>query len=40
VASADPAFLLLYSAIHLSIIALTVLLALEDEKSFEQEWSL
>ena len=40
VAIADPAFLLLYSAIHLSIIALTVLLALEDERSFESEWSL
>ena len=40
VATSDPVFLLLYSAIHLSIIALTVLLALEDETSFEQEWSL
>jgi hypothetical protein len=40
VAIADPAFLLLYAAIHFSIIALTVLLVLEDERSFESEWSL
>jgi hypothetical protein len=40
VASADPAFLLIYMAIHLSIITLTVLLAFEDERSFESEWSL
>ena len=40
VAIADPAFLLLYAAIHLSIIALTLLLVLEDERSFESEWSL
>ena len=40
VASADPAFLLIYMAIHLSIITLSVLLAFEDERSFESEWSL
>jgi hypothetical protein len=40
VAITDPAFLLLYAAIHLSIIALTLLLVLEDERSFESEWSL
>ena len=40
VAITDPAFLLLYAAIHLSIIALTLLLVLEVERSFESEWSL
>lgn len=40
VASADPAFLLIYTAITLSIVTLSVLLALEDERSFESEWSL
>ena len=40
VAAADPAFLLIYLAIQISLIVLIVLLAFEDEKSFEQEWSL
>ena len=40
VATADPAFLLIYLAIQISLIVLIVLLAFEDEKSFEQEWSL
>ena len=40
VATADPAFLLIYLTIQISLIVLVVLLAYEDEKSFEQEWSL
>jgi hypothetical protein len=40
VATADPAFLLIYLTIQVSLIILVILLALEDEKSFEQEWSL
>lgn len=36
----DLPFLLIYLGIHLSLITLTILLALEDQRSFESEWSL
>lgn len=39
-AASDPAFLLIYLAIQVSVITLTLLLAYEDKKSFESEWSL
>ena len=39
-AASDPAFLLIYLAIQVSVITLALLLAYEDEKSFESEWSL
>ena len=40
VAAADPAFLVIYLTIHISLIILTMLLAYEDERSFASEWSL
>ena len=36
----DLPFLLIYLSIHLSLITLAILLALEDQRSFESEWSL
>ena len=39
-AAADPAFLVIYLTIHLTLIILTMLLAYEDERSFATEWSL
>ena len=33
-------FLMIYFGIHLALIALATLIAFEDEKSFEQQWSL
>ena len=40
VAATDPAFLVIYLTIHISLIILTMLLAYEDERSFASEWSL
>jgi hypothetical protein len=39
-AAGDPAFLVIYLTIHISLIILTMLLAYEDERSFANEWSL
>ena len=39
-AAGDPAFLVIYLTIHISLIILTMLLAYEDERSFASEWSL
>lgn len=39
-ATTDLPFLLIYLGSHLSLITLTILLALEDQRSFESEWSL
>ena len=39
-AAGDPAFLVIYLTIHISLIILTMLLAYEDERSFATEWSL
>jgi hypothetical protein len=39
-AAGDPAFLVIYLTIHISLIILTMLLACEDERSFANEWSL
>ena len=38
-ASTDPAFLIIYLTIHVTLIILIMLLAYEDERSFESEWS-
>ena len=40
VAATDPAFLVIYLTIHISLIILIMLLAYEDERSFASEWSL
>ena len=39
-ASTDPAFLIIYLTIHVSLIILIMLLSYEDERSFEREWTL
>ena len=39
-ASTDPAFLIIYLTIHVSLIVLIMLLTYEDERSFEREWTL
>ena len=39
-AAGDPAFLVIYLTIHISLIILIMLLAYEDERSFATEWSL
>ena len=39
-AAGDPAFLVIYLTIHISLIILTMLLAYEDERSFASEWSI
>jgi hypothetical protein len=39
-AAGDPAFLVIYLTIHISLIILTMLLAYEDERSFANEWFL
>ena len=38
-ANTDLPFLLIYFGIHLALIVLVVLIAFEDERSFEREWS-
>ena len=35
----DLSFLLIYFGIHLALIVLVVLIAFEDERSVEREWS-
>jgi hypothetical protein len=40
VAATDPAFLVIYLTIHISLIILIMLLAYEDERSFASQWSL
>ena len=39
-AAGDPAFLVIYLTIHISLIILIMLLAYEDERSFASQWSL
>ena len=39
-ATTDLPFLLIYFGIHVALIVLAVLIAFEDERSFEREWSL